>query len=143
MPGTFKLDHLHSIKPLLSRNFSIFSTFILGGQFLLPQRANNGKGDSSNPKLDETEGFQCLGPSNWSICILLSHFCSDNFPTFSPSYWGGQFLLPQRANMQKREFPQLQNWMRQWVLSAWGIHPGPFAALCTFHFLKIFYMRLG
>ena len=36
----FKLDHLHPIKPLLFwKIFTIF-TFILGGQFLLPQRAN-------------------------------------------------------------------------------------------------------
>ena len=30
-------------KPLLFQTFSTFFTFILGGQFLLPQRANNGK----------------------------------------------------------------------------------------------------
>ena len=40
---TFKLDHLHPFKPLLFRKFSDFFTFILGGQFLLPQRAKNGK----------------------------------------------------------------------------------------------------
>ena len=40
MPGAFNLDHLHPIKPLLFwKIFTIF-TFILGGQFLLPQRAN-------------------------------------------------------------------------------------------------------
>ena len=44
MPGAFKLDHLQPIKPLLFPNFYNFFTFILGGQFLLPQRANNGKG---------------------------------------------------------------------------------------------------
>ena len=43
MPGTFKLDHLPSIQPLLFWKFSNFFTFMLGGQFLLPQRANNGK----------------------------------------------------------------------------------------------------
>ena len=53
---------------------------------------------------------------------------------------GGQFLLPQRANYGKREFFQVQNWMRQRDLGAWGIQTGPFAALCTSHILKLFYL---
>ena len=138
-----------------------------------------------SPKLDETQGFQCLGHSNWAICSLLSQFCSPNFQTFSLLYWeansyyprglimgkgnspnfrngwcrgvcvpeafkldhlqpvkpilfpkfynfftfilGGQFLLPQRANTEKREFSQLQKWLRQRGLGAWGIQIGPFA----------------
>ena len=82
MPGPFNLNHLHPFEPLLFLKFQNFFTFILGGQFLLPQRANNGK----------------------------------------------------------REFPQLQNWMRQRGFRAWGIQTGPFASLCTFHFLKIFHL---
>ena len=70
VPGAFKLDRLQPIEPTLSLWFSNFSTFILGGQFLLPQRANNGK----------------------------------------------------------REFTQLQNWMRQRIFSAWGILIGLFSA---------------
>ena len=42
-PGAFKLDHLQSYEPILFQEIFIFFTFILGGQFLLPQRANNGK----------------------------------------------------------------------------------------------------
>ena len=42
-PWAFKLDRLHPFKPLLFSKISNFFTFILGGQFLLPQRANNGK----------------------------------------------------------------------------------------------------
>ena len=71
VPCAFKLDHLQPIKPLLCPEISNFFTFILGGQFLLPQRANNGK----------------------------------------------------------REFSQLQKWMRQRVFSALGIQTGPFAFL--------------
>ena len=70
VPGAFKLDHLQPVEPLLLWNVSNFSTFILGSQFLLPQRANN----------------------------------------------------------QKRKFSQLQNWMRQRGLSAWDIQTGSFAA---------------
>ena len=40
VPGAFKLDHLHPVKPLLFPNFSNFFTFMLGGQFLLPHRVN-------------------------------------------------------------------------------------------------------
>ena len=43
MPGAFKLEHLHPIKPTWFWKISIFFTFILGCQFLLPQRPNNGK----------------------------------------------------------------------------------------------------
>ena len=71
VPGAFKLDHLQTFKPILLREFSISLTFILGGQFLLPQRANS----------------------------------------------------------EKREKVQFQKWMRQRSLSAWGIQTGPLAAL--------------
>ena len=47
VPGAIKLDHLQPSKPILFWNFSNFFTFILGSQFLLPQRANNGKGKFS------------------------------------------------------------------------------------------------
>ena len=52
----FKLDHLQPIKTLLFPNFYIFFTFILGVQFLLPQRANNGKGNSPNFKIGWDRG---------------------------------------------------------------------------------------
>ena len=80
LPGEFKLDHLQPIQPILFWYFSNFYTFILGNQFLLPQRANNGKS----------------------------------------------------------EFFQLKNWMRQRVLSAWGINPGPFWASWAKIWAKIF-----
>ena len=51
----------------------------------------------------DAEGCECLGCSNWVICSRLSPFCSEIFQTFSLSYWGGQFLLPQRANRERRD----------------------------------------
>ena len=63
------------------------------------------------------------------------------FPKISNSsllYTGGQFLLPQRANNEKREFSQLQKWTRQRGVSAWGIQTGPFAAICTNYISPIF-----
>ena len=55
-----------------------------------------GKGNLSNPKVDETEGFQCLGHSNWTIFSPLSHFCFKIFTSFSPSYWEANFYYPKR-----------------------------------------------
>ena len=54
--------------------------------------------------------------------LLLKFF---NFFTFM---LGGQFLLPQRANTEKREFSQLQKWIGLSGLGAWGIQTGPLAA---------------
>ena len=53
---------------------------------------------------------------------------SPKFPQFFTFILGGQFLLPQRANNEKREFTQLQKWTRQRGLCAWGIQTGPFPA---------------
>ena len=44
VPGASKLDNLQPFKPILFLEFSICFTFILGGQFLLPQRANSEEG---------------------------------------------------------------------------------------------------
>ena len=45
VPGAFKLDLLQSIESILFAKIFKFFTFILGGQFLLTHRANNGKGE--------------------------------------------------------------------------------------------------
>ena len=95
VPGAFKLDHLEHIKPLLFPYFCNFCTFILGSHFLLPQRTNNGeRGILPTSKLNETEGFQYLGHSNWTICSPLSHFCFQIFPSFPPSYWEANSYYP-------------------------------------------------
>ena len=86
MPGAFKLDHLQPFKPLLFWKISNSFTFILGSQFLLPQRANNGKREIlATSNLDENEGFQCLGHSNWTTCSPLSQSCSGKLPVLACS----------------------------------------------------------
>ena len=106
MLGAFKLGHMQFFEPILSWKFFHFFTFILEGQFLLPQRANNWKrGVLPTPKKNGTGGFGCLGHSNWTICILLSHFCSENFSTFSSSYWGAQSYYPRGPIMGKGNSP--------------------------------------
>ena len=102
VPEPFNLDHLHPFEPLLFQNFSNFFTFILGGQFLLPQRANNGRWVvHATPEKNETGGFGCLGHSNWTICCPLSLFCFSNFPTFSLSYWGANSYYPRGLIMRE------------------------------------------
>ena len=102
VPRAFKLDHLQPFKPIWFWNFSCFFTFILGSQFLLPQRANNGKREIlATSNLDETEGFQCLGHSNWTTCSPLSQFCSEIFPLFSLSYWGPILFTPDNGKWEK------------------------------------------
>ena len=51
MSRALNLDHLQPFEPLLFLEFSNFFTFMLGGQFLLPQRADNGK-----KKMDVSDG---------------------------------------------------------------------------------------
>ena len=121
-PWTIKLDHLQPFKPILFWEISNFFTFILGSQFLLPQRANNGKREIlATSNLDETEGFQCLGHSNWTTCSPLSPFCSEIFPTFSLSYWGAHSYYPRGLIMGKGNSPNSQyGW-------DWGVSvPGAF-----------------
>ena len=179
-PWVFMLDLLQTFKLILLWTIFNFSTFILGGQFLLPQRANMekrefiklqnwmrqrglgawgiqngpfaahwahfvpedfqlfhfhtgrpilitprgpimGKGNSPNFKIGWDRGFPVPGAFKLdhlhpSKPILLGQFF--NFFTF---ILGGQFLLPQKANNGKREFTQLQKWMRQRGFSAFGI----------------------
>ena len=72
--------------------------------FLLPQRANYEKGKFLQLPIwtrDQTDGFQCMGHSNWIICSPLSQFCSGNFQTFSLSYWGAHSYYPRGPIMRK------------------------------------------
>ena len=55
--GAFKLDHLQPLKPILFRQFSICHIFILGGQFLLPQRVNSEQVKSHNSRIWWGSGF--------------------------------------------------------------------------------------
>ena len=153
------------LNPFCSRNIPTSSISYWEANSYYPGGLIMGKGVYPTSKLDETEGFHCLGNSNWTICSPLRPFCPKRFSTFSPSYWeansyyprvpilgkgqflnsktgwdrgfpvpgafkldhlqpikpllfpnfyifstfilGGQFLLPQRANNEKRKFTQL------------------------------------
>ena len=143
VPWAFKLGNLHPIKPLLFWNFS--PSYWEANSYY-PRGPIMGKGNSSNFKIGWDRGFSVPGAFKLDHLqpikpLLFWYFC--NFFTF---ILGGQFLLPQRANYGKREFFQLQNWMRQRVFSACDIQTGLFAAhWATFVsiFLQIFYFYTG
>ena len=54
--------------------------------------------------MDETEGFQCLGQSNWTICSPLSQFCSEIFPISDFHTGEYQFLITTRAENEADKF---------------------------------------
>ena len=47
-----------------------------------PERLRQKTRKGNSPKLDEKQGFECLGHSNWAICRLVSWFCPQFFPPF-------------------------------------------------------------
>ena len=88
--------------------------------------------------MSETGSFGCLGHSNWTICIPLSHFCLGNFQKFPLSYWEANSYYPRGLIVKGGEIFQFQSWMTQGGLGAWGIQTGPFAALWANFVLAIF-----
>ena len=59
-------------------------------------------------KLDEKEEIWYQGHSNWAICIPLSYFCSEKFPTFSLSYWETNSYYPRGLIMGKGNSPNFK-----------------------------------
>ena len=71
VPGAFKLDHLQPFKPILFRKIFNFFHFILGSQFLLPQRANNGSWENFPfPIWIRLRGFSAWGIQTGPLAAL-------------------------------------------------------------------------
>ena len=127
------------LSPFCSRRFSTFFTFILGGQFLLPQRTNKWEREiNPTSKLNETRVFQCLGHSNWTICNSLNPFCSDIFATFQASYWGAISYCPRGPIMGKGNSPNPRIGWDQWTLM-----PGAFKLDHLQHFAPFTFWKFG
>ena len=73
---------------------------------ITPEEKRLEMGKCNSPNLSVREGFQCLGHSNWTICSLLSQFCSLNFPNLSLSYCRSNSYYPRErmAENLKMEF---------------------------------------
>ena len=93
---------------------------------------------SQNSKIGWDRGFWVPRAFKLDHLQSLEHIWFWKFLNFSAYILGGQFLLPQRSNKWKREFNQLQNWMRQRVLGTMGIQTGSFAAPWAHLVLEIF-----
>ena len=78
-----KLEHLQPIEPFLFQNFFNFFSFILGGQFLLPQRANNGKGGFIQLQNWMRQGvFSAWGIQTGPFAAHWAHFVPKDFQLF-------------------------------------------------------------
>ena len=98
------------------------------------------------PEINDTEGFQCLGYSNWTICSPLSQFCSEIFPILSLSYWGAHSYYPRGLIMEKGNSPNSQyGW--DWGVSVHGVfkldHLQPFKPILFWDFPNFFTFILG
>ena len=124
----FKLYHLQPVEPILLPKFSNFFTFILGANSYYPREEGdeNGKMEFTQPEADK--GISVPGSFKLDHLQPVKQILLPKFYNFFTFILGGQFLLPQSANNGKREFFQLQKWITQRGLSAWGIQTGPFAA---------------
>ena len=77
------MDHLHPFKPLLFPKFSNFFAFMLGGQFLLPQRANTEKREFSQLFRNGCLYSTCANISDPAVTSLL---CFVSPPLLSCSH---------------------------------------------------------
>ena len=110
------------------RKFSTFALSYWEANSYYPRGPIIGKGNSSNPKIAWERGFSVPGVFKLDHVQPIKPILFQKIVNFFTFILGGQFLLPQRANNGKREFTQLQNWMRQMGFSAWGIQTRPIAA---------------
>ena len=83
-----------TLSPFHSENFPNFSSSYWGANSYCLRGPIMGKGILTTPKLNEIVSSQCFGHSYWTICTTSSTFHSENFPTFSHSYWGANSYCP-------------------------------------------------
>ena len=104
--------------------------------FITPEGQLSEKGILPTPKLEETDGFQCLGHSNWTICNPLSLFCSETFTSFHLHTGEPILITPaKRAVFGKGKFSQLP------LLALWGNKNG--LPSMKWKKLKIFRNKIG
>ena len=92
-----KCFHLFTMPPIINHKW----------QLLLPLRGRKEMRKGNSPKLDDTQGFQCLVHSNWTICSLLSWFCPQFFPPlYRVSYNKPNvqiIIKPERGRQKRRK----------------------------------------
>ena len=88
--------------------------------------------------MNYTEGFECLGHSNWTNSSPLSPFCSGNFQFVTSLYWEANSYYPRGLILRKGSFANSRNGLDRGDFSAWSIQTGPLAALEATFVLKFF-----
>ena len=106
-PGAFKLDHLHSVKPILFPKFSNFFTFILGANSYYPRegKAENGKMDFSQPECGA--GFSVPGAFKLDHLHPVKPILLPKFSNFFTFILGANSYYPRGLIMGKGKFLQL------------------------------------
>ena len=110
VPGVFNMDHLQPIEPILYWKYSIFfSLSYWEANSYYPRNPIMGKGSSPNSEIGR--GKRALVPRPFKLDPLqpIKPLLLHNFSKFFSFILGGQFLLPQRANIGKRAIIQPQN----------------------------------
>ena len=108
-------------------NFPTFHFYYWEANSYYPRGLIMGKGNSSNSKTGWEKGISVPGAFKLDHLQPVKPILFSKFSNFFTFILGGQFLLPHRANNEKREFTQLQKWTGQRGFSAWGIQTGSFA----------------
>ena len=98
----FKLDHLKPVQPLFFSHFCNFFSFILGSPFLLPQRANIGKGEISQPQKRMRQWvFSAWGIQTGPFTACTAPFVLINFQLFH-FHTGEPILITPEGQYWKR-----------------------------------------
>ena len=120
VPGAFKLDHLHPVKPILFSKFYNFFTFILEANSYYPRRLIMRKGNSSNSRNGLDRRVWVHGAFKLDHLQPVEPLLFPKFYNFFTFMLGGQFLLPQRGEGWKWERGILPAWL-DWVPGAFEL----------------------
>ena len=95
VPGAFKLDHLHPVKPILFSKFYNFFTFILGANSYYPRGLIMRKANSPNSRNGQDRGVSVPGAFKLDHFHPVKPILFPNFTTFSLSYWRPILITPE------------------------------------------------
>ena len=82
MPGAFKLDHLHPVKPILFSKFYNFFTFILEANSYYPRELIMRKGNSPNSRNGPDRGVSVPGAFKLDHLKVVALVLSKKLTTF-------------------------------------------------------------
>ena len=93
------------LSPFCSGNFQFVSSLYWEAISYYPRGLIMRKMKSPIPEMNETQGFECLGHSNWTISSPFSPFCSGNFQFVSSLYWEAISYYSRGLIVIKRKSP--------------------------------------